>query len=87
MNDCLTDLNNITVEKQEKSSIIIDDCNSFSVLLDDEVVEVITTDYEKLNNQPKINGVTLIGEKKSADLKLQEEMDTISNLDIDKLFS
>ena len=50
MNDCLTDLNNITVEKQEKSSIIIDDCNSFSVLLDDEVVEVITTDYEKLNN-------------------------------------
>ena len=44
-------------------------------------------DYEKLNNLPKINGVTLIGEKKSADLKLQEEMDTISNLDIDKLFS
>ena len=87
MNDCLTDLNNITVEKQEKSSIIIDDCNSFSVLLDDEVVEVITTDYEKLNNLPKINGITLIGEKKSADLKLQEEMNTISNLDIDRIFS
>lgn len=41
-----------------------------------------TNDYEKLKNKPQINGVTLIDNKKSKDLKLQDEMNRLTNSDI-----
>ena len=31
-----------------------------------------TTDYEELDNKPKINGVTLVGDKSSQDLHINE---------------
>lgn len=37
------------------------------------------TSYENLQNLPSINGVTLIGNKTSTDLKLQSTMVAISN--------
>lgn len=42
-------------------------------------------DYEKAINKPSINNIELIGNKKSSDLKLQDEMKKITNQDIDKL--
>lgn len=52
-----------------------------------EHIETVTSDYEKLSNLPSINSVTLIGDKTSSDLSLQDAMDTISNLEIAALFN
>ena len=41
-----------------------------------------TTDYRELINLPKINSITLLGNKSGLDLGLQESMDTISESDI-----
>lgn len=46
-----------------------------------------TSDYEELENQPQINGVTLLGNKTSSDLGLQEELSFATNSEIDTLFS
>lgn len=43
------------------------------------------TDYNKLINLPKINDVELIGNKSSSELKLQGEMEALSNMDIENL--
>ena len=43
------------------------------------------TDYRELINLPKINSITLLGDKHSSDLGLQESMDTISESDIDRI--
>lgn len=45
-----------------------------------------TKNYNKLENKPQINGVTLEGNKKSFELKLQDEMDSISNFEIEDIF-
>lgn len=47
--------------------------------------EVVTTDYEKLNNIPKINTVELKGDKTAKELKLQEEMRALTNLEIEEI--
>ena len=44
-----------------------------------------TTDYNKLINKPQINEVTLVGNKTSEDLHLQDEMDYLTNLEIEEL--
>ena len=61
--------------------------NVFEIKLENGVVKNVTKDYEKLDNQPQINDIVLLGNKTSKDLKLQDEMDSISNLDIDKIFN
>lgn len=43
--------------------------------------------YEKLDNLPEINGNTLIGNKTSKQLGLQDEMEEISNLEILEIFN
>ena len=50
-------------------------------------VETVTSDYEKLNNLPSINTETLIGDKTGDDLHLQNKMDSITNLEINSLFT
>ena len=52
-----------------------------------EHIETVTSDYEKLVNLPQINSVELIGNKTSDELALQDEMDAISNLEINSLFN
>lgn len=44
-----------------------------------------TNHYDKLLNLPKINDVELIGNKSSSELKLQGEMEALSNMDIENL--
>ena len=49
------------------------------------VQKVSTSDYDDLYNKPQINGVTLQGNKNSAELKLQDQMETLSQTDIEKI--
>lgn len=42
-------------------------------------------DYEKLINHPTLNGFEIVGDKTSEDYKLQDEMDIITEQDIDKI--
>ncbi len=44
-----------------------------------------TGDYNDLSNKPSINGVTLIGDKTADDLELQEEMDFLTDQEIDQI--
>lgn len=46
-----------------------------------------TNNYEFLSNQPKINNVTLIGNKTSSQLQLQDKMESLSNMDIEELLN
>lgn len=46
-----------------------------------------TKNYEELYNLPKINNKTLLGNRELSELGIQEEIDPISNADIDKMFS
>lgn len=50
-----------------------------------DAVPVSTSDYDKLKNRPRINSVTLEGDKKASDLSLQEAMEAILETDIDKM--
>ena len=60
--------------------------NTMDVLFG-EHVRTVDKDYNELLNQPSINSVELIGNKTGPELYLQDEMDTISNLEIETLFS
>lgn len=44
-----------------------------------------TKDYNKLNNKPTINAVTIEGDKVSADYKLQGEISDVTESDIDNI--
>ena len=41
--------------------------------------------YEKLDNLPEVNGNKLIGNKTSKQLGLQDELDYLTNIEIEKL--
>lgn len=43
--------------------------------------------YEELSNLPKVNNIVLIGNKSLSELGIQEEMDAISNSDIDDIIT
>ena len=53
--------------------------------LDVVIEEVVTSDYEKLNNLPQINKVELLGNKTAKDLNLQEEMKPLTNLELEEI--
>ena len=44
-----------------------------------------TKDYNKLINKPQINNITLVDNKTSKDLGLQDEIDNITEQDIDNI--
>lgn len=46
-----------------------------------------TRNYEELRNQPKINHLVLVGDRELSELGIQEEMDAISNSEIDSIFN
>lgn len=46
-----------------------------------------TTNYERLHNKPMINGVTLQGDKTLEDFGMQEEMEDVTDSEIDDLFN
>ena len=44
-------------------------------------------DYNNLDHKPQINSVTLIGNKTGEQLNLQAKMDTLTNMDIERLIN
>lgn len=76
----------ITVENDIEEFVTIEE-NSKEILTLDENTSSGTTDYNYLVNQPKINDVTLVGNKTSSELKLQDEMEALSNIDIENLLN
>ena len=48
--------------------------------------EVVTSDYEKLNNLPQINDVELVGNKTAEELMLQGIMKPLTNLELEEIF-
>lgn len=44
------------------------------------------TDYNLLTGKPKINGVTIQGEKHGPDYRLQNKMDTLTIQEVEKIF-
>lgn len=51
----------------------------------DYLSDIDALDYMQLNDLPSINEVTLVGDKNSTDLGLQEEMDALLESDIDRI--
>lgn len=51
-----------------------------------EVIKVSTDNYDDLFNKPRINTVTVEGEKTGADYRLQDKMDVITEQMIDNIF-
>lgn len=50
-----------------------------------EEISVETSDYNALDNLPRINNVILRGSKTSGDYKLQDQMEPITESEIDKI--
>ena len=73
---------NVTLTKPEYDSVTLS--VNVSVLY---FGSSISGDYEKLSNLPKINSVTLLGNKELSDLGIQEEMESLKNSDIDDIFN
>lgn len=65
--------------------IVDEEVNMGEIELDVVKEEVVTSDYEKLNNLPQINSIELVGNKTAKDLNLQEEMQVLTNLEIEQI--
>lgn len=72
------------LDEEESLDFAIDDEESLDFTAD-AYINVATTDYNELVNKPQINGVTLIGNKTSADIHVQDPIDDITNQDIDNV--
>ena len=70
------------------------DCEEF-VIIEPNKKEIVTfeentggtSNYEYLTNKPQINSIELVGNKTSSELKLQGEMEALSNMDIENLLN
>ena len=64
-------------------------CDQTTVPINISVIysESATVDYESLDNLPKINNRTIIGNKVSSDYGLQDEIGSISNQEIDDILN
>ena len=76
----------ITLEEKEEEIVTIEDNKDEEIVTFEEGVAG-TTNYEDLNNRPFINEIEVIGRKSSKDYKLQDEMESLSNIEIEKLLS
>ena len=86
----IDEINIIEDEKYDKINIEENDGTEEIGISGEEIIYKNVNDYEKLKNQPSINDVTLIGNKTSEELNLQEKGDypsvRVTNLEIDSLF-
>lgn len=73
--------------ENEEEIVVLEEETEKEIVTFEEDAKVGTNNYEKLLNKPKINNVELIGNKKSKDLKIQDEMEVLSNLEIEKMIN
>lgn len=79
-------------EQQEQNISLQNEQVENAVPVTTEALSIyVNHDYEGLENKPKINSVTLIGDKSSNDLHLQEEGDyaneRITNSELEAIFN
>ena len=74
------------MENEEEIAVLEEEIEKEIVTFEEDA-KVGTNNYEKLLNKPKINNVELIGNKKSKDLKIQDEMEVLSNLEIEEMIN
>lgn len=72
---------------EEELKITLEDEETLDVELETDTIEVVTSDYEKLQNLPSVNTVKLVGNKTAKELGLQKEMEVLSNLEIEKILN
>lgn len=66
---------------ENELEITIEEEKTFDVELETNTIEVVTSDYEKLNNLPKIHNIELIGNKELEELGLEE----LSNSELEEI--
>ena len=79
----------------ENEIITVEDNVDEIVVIENDAEEIVTfeenvggtNNYNYLSNKPKINSIELIGNKTSSELKLQDEMNALSNIDIENLLN
>lgn len=79
----------------EEFNVVIEDNDTINVNTVTDNVNVLfgdgnyniqpITSYEELSDLPQINSVTLIGNKNSSELYLQDKMDALTNFEIEEL--
>ena len=72
----------LEIEKNNSIDMTIDRNNNINL---DFGGQYCNTNYNILTNKPKINDVTLINNKTSKELGLQDKMDEITMQDIDNI--
>lgn len=75
----------LTLEKDCEEFVIIEPSSKEIVTFEENTGG--TSNYEYLTNKPQINSVELVGNKTSSELKLQGEMEALSNMDIENLLN
>ena len=74
------------MENEEEIAVLEEETEK-EIITFEEDAKVGTNNYEKLLNKPKINNIELIGNKKSKDLKIQDEMEVLSNIEIEEMIN
>lgn len=74
-----------TIEKDIEEIAIIENDSNEIVTFEENTGG--TSNYNYLTNKPQINSIELIGNKTSSELKLQDEMEALSNIDIENLLN
>ena len=75
----------LTLEKDCEEFVIIESSSKEIVTFEENTGG--TSNYEYLTNKPQINSVELVGNKTSNELKLQDQMEALSNIDIENLLN
>ena len=75
----------LTLEKNCEEFVIIEPSSKEIVTFEENTGG--TSNYNYLTNKPQINSVELVGNKTSSELKLQGEMEALSNMDIENLLN
>ena len=77
----------LIIEQEDKEIATVEEQNEEEILTFEEGTGEGTSNYNNLTNKPKINNVELLGNKNSKDLKLQDEMDSLTNLEIEEILN
>lgn len=85
------------MEDEKEIVTLVEDSEEELVTVEEDAEEEVTTleedigggtnNYNNLNNKPKINNVELVGNKTSKDLKIQDEMESLTNMEIEEILN
>jgi hypothetical protein len=77
----------LKIVEKENEEIFISEDDDKEILLLKENLNAGTDNYNYLVNKPKINDVELKDNKTSKELKLQDEMDSLTNIEIENILN